>query len=241
MLRIGHSGAGVYAPPNTLRSIDLAIEFGMDMVEFDVRRCRDALVLIHDKKLGMNTIGRGNVRDHTLEELRKVDLGEGETIPTLEEATCLIKGRAQMNIDLKEAGYEEEVLEVLRKRGVLGDVIISSLIPESLRTLKRLAPEVLVGLSYPPAKPYLTPFVRFTPWLIRLTMPWRIAGIIAAAHADALMLRYQFITSNTVTAAHLVGYRVFAWTVDDLLVMRQLKKIGIDGIASNRPDLLADL
>jgi glycerophosphoryl diester phosphodiesterase len=241
MLRIGHSGAGIYAPPNTLRSFERALAFGVDMVEFDVRRCRDALVLIHDKELGASTSGRGNVRDHTLEELRRVDAGEGETIPTLEEAASLIKGRAQMNVDLKESGYEGEVLQVLRKHGVLGDVLISSLIPASLRMVKALAPEVLVGLSYPSTRPYLTPFIRLTPWLMRLTMSWRISGMIAAASADAAMVRYQLITPQLVTAAHRVGYRVLAWTVDDQFVMRRLKQMGIDGIASNRPDLLADL
>ncbi|MFA4837548.1 MAG: glycerophosphodiester phosphodiesterase, partial [Dehalococcoidia bacterium] len=169
------------------------------------------------------------------------DAGEGETIPTLEEAACLIKGRAQINIDLKEAGYEDEVLEVLSKHGILGDVLISSVIPASLRKLKRLAPEVAVGLSYPPAKLYLMPFVRLTPWLMRLTMPWRIQGLIAAASADAAMVRYQLITPQLVIAAHRFGYRVFAWTVDDLLVMRRLEKMGIDGVTSNRPDLLANL
>lgn len=208
------------------------------MVEFDVRRCRDALVLIHDPYMAASTGVRVNVRDHSLMELRGIDVGHGEVIPTLHEAVSLLKGRAQMNVDLKETGYEGEVLEVLRQHKVLSDVIISSVIPSSLRTLKMLAPEVSLGLSYPPRKRYLTPVAS---QIIRHILPWRIKGIIAAAHADAVMLRYQFITPEAVTAAHRAGYRVFAWTVDDLPVMRQLEKMGFDGVASNRPDLLARL
>jgi len=228
-LRIAHSGAGAYAPANTLRSLELALQFGVDMVEFDVRRCRDALVLIHNKKLRASTSGRGSVGDYTFAELRRVDAGKGEPIPTLHEAVSLINGRAQINVDLKEAGYEDEVLEVLRQHSVLGDVLISSLIPASLRTVKALAPEVTVGLSYPSRNPYMVLVVRLTPWLMRLTIPWRIIRMIATAHADATMLHHQIITPQLVTVVHRHGYRIFAWTVDNLVVMQRLRKMGIDG------------
>jgi glycerophosphoryl diester phosphodiesterase len=240
-LRIAHSGASAYAPANTLRSLELALQFGVDMVEFDVRRCRDALVLIHNKNLRASTSGRGNVGDYTLAELRRVDAGEGETIPTLHEAVSLINRRAQMNVDLKEVGYECEVLEVLRQHGVLNDVLISSLIPASLRTVKALAPEVPVGLSYPSMNPYKTLVVRLTPWLMRLIIRWRILRMIATAHADVTMMHHQIITPQLVAIVHHRGYRIFAWTVDNLVVMQRLKKMGIDGITSNRPDLLVQL
>ena len=240
-LRIAHAGAGIYAPPNTLRSFELGLQFGVDMIEFDVRRCRDGLVLIHDKDLRASTSWRGNVRDYTLAELRRVDAGDGAPIPTLYEAVSLIKGRAQMNVDLKEAGYEGEVLEVLRRHGVLGDVLVSSSNPTSLRAVKTLTPEVAVGLSYPSNKSYMVPVVRLTLWLTRLTVPRYILRLIADAHADATMLRHQIITPQLVIVVHHAGYRIFAWTVDDLVVMRRLKKMGIDGITSNRPDLLAQL
>jgi glycerophosphoryl diester phosphodiesterase len=89
-LRIGHSGAGAYAPPNTLKAIELALEYGVDMVEFDVRPCRDALVLYH-------TISDAFIEWAMLVMmlLRRAsrDIGEGERIPLAGEAIDLSRAR----------------------------------------------------------------------------------------------------------------------------------------------------
>lgn len=217
------------------------------MVEFDVRRCRDALVLVHDEHLSVRGGLRRRVRDCTLAELRQLDLGDGERFPTLREAVAVIKGRAEMNLDLKEAGYEVEVLDVLAQHDVLGDVLVSSLMPASLRAVKALVPAVPVALSYPEdkggvsAKPRMAPVVRLILWLLRLTVPWRIPGMIARAHANAAMLHQQLVSPRLIAVVHRAGYRVFAWTVDDIVLMRRLRAMGMDGIASNRPDLFAQL
>jgi glycerophosphoryl diester phosphodiesterase len=243
-LRIGHAGAGEFAPPNTLRSIELALQLGVDMVEFDVRSCRDALVLHHDARLGHS---RRRLQDHALDELATLDAGEGERIPTLDEAISLIKGRALINVDLKEEGCEGQVVDSLQKHAMLGDVLISSSAPSTLRAIKALAPDIPAGLSYPTddtgvsAKPYAAPVVEVALWLIRLSMPRRIARKIAGARADAAMLHYRVITPHLVAVAHAAGYRVFAWTVNELSTMRELRAMGVDGIASNRPDLFAQL
>lgn len=241
LLRVGHSGAAAYAPPNTLRSLELALKLGVDMVEFDLRRCRDALVLIHDKDLRSSTNGRGNVGDYTCAELQNLDAGDGERIPTLHEAVSLIKGRAQINVDLKEAGYEDEVLGVLRQHGVLVDVLISSLIPASVRRVKALASEVSAGISYPSDNPYKRLVVRLMAKLTPLPLTHRIPKIIAAAHADSIMMHHQIVSPQMVDSVHSAGYRIFAWTVDDLISMQRMKKLGIDAIISNRPDLFAQL
>jgi len=217
------------------------------MVEFDVRRCRDALVLVHDERLRRGPYSQSCVRDRTLAELRRLGIRADERIPTLDEAVSLIKGRAQMNLDLKDAGYEGEVLHVLGRHGVLRDVLVSSLAPASLRAVKALAPDVPVGLSYPDdkggvsGKQYLAPIVRLTLWLMRLTVPWRMPRMIAHARANATMLHREIISPRLVAVVHRAGYRVFAWTVDDLAMMRRLQAMGVDGIASNRPDLFTQL
>lgn len=103
-ISIGHSGASAYSPPNTLKSIGLALHYGVDMVEFDVRPCRDALVLYHDDYLPHSTNGRMLISQCCNEELRRIDIGEGERIPLASEAIDLIKGKAPMNVDLKDRG-----------------------------------------------------------------------------------------------------------------------------------------
>jgi len=246
-LRIGHSGAGAYAPPNTLKSLALALELGVDMVEFDVRTCRDELILLHDDDLSAFLGIRGLASQCSLEEIRALDAGDGEQIPTLTEAIDLVKGRALMNIDLKGAGYEADVLDVLREKSVMADVLISSVIPDSLREVRQLAPAVKTGISYPedPAnatkRPYLQPAVKVTLKLMRHALPYRVLGMMAYARADAAMLHRQVVSVATLNRVHQAEGHVFAWTVDNLSEMRQIRAMGVDGIASNRPDLFAQL
>ena len=195
-LRIGHAGAAAYALPNTLESLALALDLGVDMVEFDVLACRDALVLLHGDDLSHLPGGQGLASEHALEDLRALDLGNGQRIATLAEALDLVKGRALMNVDLKAAGYEAEVLDTLTQKGVMAGVLISSMIPGSLRWVRQLAPAVQTGISYPEdrrnasARPHLQPIVTLAVKLMRQGLPYRILGMLAHAQANATM-RYH--------------------------------------------------
>ncbi len=246
LLRIGHSGAGAYAPPNTLISISLALEYDVDMVEFDVRPCRDALVLYHDDHLDSSS-GRLLIGECSYEEIRCIDVGEGERIPLASEAIDLIKGKALMNVDLKDRGYEEKVLELLSEEKVLGDVVISTLIPESLVKIKQLAPDMRTSISYPTdsfdvsKRPFLKPIVRAALRIKRWALPYRILAMMAEARANATTLHFRTVSSATLNRVHQTGGKVYAWTVDDIGQMRSLKAMGVDGIASNRPDLFKQL
>src|SRR5438034_11529438 len=101
MLRIGHRGAAGHAPENTLLSLRKAVELGVDIVEFDVQRTRDGeLVLLHDKRVDRTTDGKGYVRDFSFQELRRLDAGLGQRIPTLREAIDAVRGSAQLMIEI---------------------------------------------------------------------------------------------------------------------------------------------
>ncbi len=247
LLRIGHSGAGAYAPPNTLISISLALTYGVDMVEFDVRPCRDALVLYHDDHLPHPSNGHRLISQSCYEEIRRIDIGQGERIPLASKAIDLIRGKALMNVDLKDRGYEVQVIELLREKNVLGDVVISTLIPESLVKIKQLAPDVRTSISYPTdsfdasKRPFLKPIVKAALWIKRLALPYRILALMAEARANATTLHFQTISPATLNRVHQTGGKVYAWTVDDILPMRALYAMGVDGIASNRPDLFKQL
>jgi glycerophosphoryl diester phosphodiesterase len=246
-LRIGHSGAGAYAPPNTLKSLAMALEMGVDMVEFDVRPCVDALILLHDDKLSHFPGGRGRASQRTLEELRVIDVGEGERIPSLIEALDLIDGRVLMNVDLKTGGIEADVIDLLNTKGLMADALISSLDASSLRRVRQLAPQVNTGFSYPKdlagasERPYLGPIVSLVLKLMGLILPYRVLGKISRADANATMLYHKVLSPATVERVHQAGGRVFAWTVDELPRLRQVQAMGVDGIASNRPDLFDQL
>ena len=244
-LRIGHGGAAGHAPANTLRSLALALEMGVDMVEFDVRTCRDALVLLHDDSLAKLGDARGLASGSTLAELRALTANSDRRIATLAEALDLLRGRALVNVDLKATGYEEPVVGLVCAKGMAGDVLYSSLYPASLRRVRQADPGARTGLSYPEdrgdasSKPYLQPAVNAVVALMRLALPYRILRMMAGARADAVMLYHRIVSRAVVKTVQQVGGKVFVWTVDTAPRLRQLQELGVNGIASNHPELFA--
>jgi glycerophosphoryl diester phosphodiesterase len=246
-LRIGHGGAACHARANTVRSLTLALEMGVDMVEFDVRACRDALVLLHDDNLAQFDGARGLVSESRLADLRSLATGLHRPIATLEEALDLLKGRALINVDLKATGYEDAVVELVCAKGLAGDTLYSSLYPASLRRIRQVEPGARTGLSYPEdrgnssGKPYLQPAVSIVVALMRFALPYRILRMMAGAQANAVMLYHKVVSRQAVKTVQHAGGKVFTWTVDAPQRMRQLRDLGVDGIATNHPDLFAEL
>ena len=246
-LKIGHGGAGGHALANSLHSLALALEMGVDVVEFDVRPCRDALVLLHDDALIKYNHPEILASQSTLAELRALETDPERQVATLEEALDLLKGHALLNVDLKAAGYEAAVLESVTAKGLLGDVIFSSVLPSSLRFIRQQEPEVMLGLSYPEdrgnasAKPYLTPIVNSVIAAMRLTLPYRILSMLANANANAVMLYHKVVSRSVIRTVQHAGGKVFTWTVDVQPRMRELMKMGVNGITTNYPDLFTPL
>ncbi len=105
VLRIGHRGAAGHEPENTLLSLNKAVELGCDMTEIDVHVCASGeVVVIHDEEVYRTTNGTGFVSQMSLDALKALDAGKGESIPTLEEVLSALKGRIQLNIELKGEG-----------------------------------------------------------------------------------------------------------------------------------------
>lgn len=126
-LRIGHRGALGHAPENTLAALELAITYGVDMVEFDVRRTADGtLVLLHDDSVDRTTNGEGSIEEWSLSMLRELDAGGGERIPLLEEALACLSGRAGAMIELKVRGIAADVCAKVRVADFHGTVMYAS-------------------------------------------------------------------------------------------------------------------
>ncbi len=118
VLRIGHRGAAGHAPENTLDSFRKAVELECDMTELDVHVCASGeVVVIHDETLDRTTDGKGQVSDHKLSELKQLDAGNGEEIPTLAEVLMLLKDKVMLNIELKGLGTAKPVYDLVIKTG----------------------------------------------------------------------------------------------------------------------------
>jgi len=218
-LKVGHRGARAYEPENTLRSFRKALELGVNAVELDVRRTKDGeLVVIHDNKVDRTTNGRGLVNELTLEEIEKLDAGKGEKIPTLEEALEFLDKKVKILIELKEVGFEDKVLEIVKNKGLEDNVIIISFHEEALRRIRELNNKVETGLIY-----------------VRHRNPIKAALSLKAQY---LLPLYRFTHSTLIKKAHDNGLKVIVWTINTLEEAKEYANKGVDGITSDKPDIL---
>jgi len=223
MLRIGHRGACGYAPENTLASFKKALELSVDYIELDVLLSRDGfLVVIHDDKVDRTTNGTGLVIKKALEELKQLDAGNGEKIPTLQEVLDLIDKKAKVNIELKGKETAEPVAQLIetyvRTKGwTYDDFIISSFDNQGLHVFKALKPQVKIGALIAD-----TPldYVKFKKDL----------------KAYSINISMEFINKRFVDNAHIHGLKVLVFTVNDINDIERIKKLNVDGIFSDFPD-----
>jgi glycerophosphoryl diester phosphodiesterase len=219
MLRIGHRGARAYAPENTLMSFKKALEIGVDAVELDVRKTKDnQLVVIHDADVKRTTDGEGLVSELTLEQIKGFSAEGGEKIPTLPEALDFLDRKVKVFIELKETGFEEQVLKLVNDRGLEKNVVIVSFLEDALRKIRALDKTVETGLIY-----------------AKHANPIKAALELKANYLFAL---YRFTHSANVKKAHENGLKIVVWTINDPAEVEEYVKKGVDGIASDKPDIL---
>lgn len=242
-LRIGHRGAALLAPENTLRSFRAAAELGVDLIEFDVLDLpRGPLVIAHSDHLEevSHGVAGGRVRDHTLEELREV----APELPTLDEVLAFFVEEAPqigLHVDLKLRTRFDELAASLARYGLERRTVVSSSHAPSLHAVARLAPSVRLGLTYPEdrfsisRKPALWPVVALGLSAMRASVPYRLGRLVKDAGAGAVMLQHRLVTSSAVARAHAHGVAVLAWTVDERADLDRVVRAGVDGVITNDP------
>src|SRR5215471_19656445 len=142
---VGHRGAMGYCPENTLASFERGLELGADWIELDVHLSRDGeLIVIHDETLERTTNGHGLVRERSLSELRALDAGDGQHIPTLPEVLSFARARATVvDIEIKNApiyyeGIERAVARAVRDAQMLDNVIVISFDHAAVKRVKEI-------------------------------------------------------------------------------------------------------
>jgi glycerophosphoryl diester phosphodiesterase len=227
--RIGHKGADVIAPGNTLASFRAAVEIGVDMIEFDVLRMPDGeLVVAHDyhDAGGRVPLSLANALD-------------AFTGPPLD--------RVDLDCDLKLPGGEDRLAGALRDRDLLDRTMVSTMEISSLRRLREIEPALRLGWTYPKVtrdwdgKRWARPAVAVALVLMRRRLPGLAADTILGLGVQALWVYWPLVTRSLVETARAAGVEVFAWTVDDPGRMRALRALGVDGICTNDPRLFAEL
>lgn len=223
--RVGHKGADHITPGNTHASFDAALAAGVDMIEFDVLRIADGrLVLAHD------------LRDSERPDVLTLDEG-------LDHLVTDAYAGIELDVDLKQPGYEREVIDALRRRSLINRTLISTMEEQSLPVVRALEPAVRLGLSVPKLRrnplsnPLTKPLALLGAYEYRRRLAARVAVRLQTGEIDAVMAHYAVVDHRLVRTVKEAGGELYVWTVDERKRIAHLEALGVTGIISNDPRL----
>lgn len=249
-LVIAHQGGDGLWPGDTMFAFQNAADMGADVLEMDVHITKDGvLVLMHDEAVDRTTDGSGEIESMTLEKLKKLDAGydwspddgasfpfrgTGVTIPTMEEVFAAFPDK-HMTIEIKKtnASMAKPFCELIREYDMQDKVLIASFHDERLAEFREECPEVATSSAKNETtifvlltKPFLGSF--YSPKFFSLQVPEESGGITV-------------MTPAFVKAAHERNLAVEPWTINDAETMKKLIAWGVDGIITDRPDIMLEV
>jgi glycerophosphoryl diester phosphodiesterase len=226
---IAHRGASAYAPENTLGAMRKAKELGASWVEFDVQLTKDdEVIVIHDETVNRTTNGKGEVKSFTLEDIQKLDAGDGEKIPTFVEMIKNLKTLSlNANVELKSSEGEElivckKVIAILDEYwpSSLAQPLLSSFSHKIIMTLKK------IDCAYP---------------IAALMHEWNDGWLSYAKEIEPISINVnqEILTQERVQAIKSEGYDMLSYTVNTVERANELFVWGLDGIFTDHIDLFA--
>ncbi|MCY3624227.1 MAG: glycerophosphodiester phosphodiesterase family protein [Gammaproteobacteria bacterium] len=227
LLIIGHRGAAGLFPENTLAGFAGALELGVDGVELDVRMAGSEVVVMHDERVDRTTNGTGRVGELSFAELRRLDAGGGQPIPTLAEVLDLVPKQVMVNIELKAAGTALAVADIVGDLADAGQttdspsLLVSSFDHDELHRFREVCPGV-------PCAP--------------LAGRWsdRLGPVAAALDAWSVNLSERAASDAHVRTVRGWGRRCLVFTVNDRDRARALAAMGVSGVFTDYPDRLLE-
>ena len=177
---------------------------------------------MHDPTVDRTTNGTGKVAELTFADIRQLDAGLGEHIPTLEEALALTRGKVVLQIELKGPGTALPVVHAVEAANAVDQVILTSFKHQWLIEARTQNPQLRTGALWG-------------------RLPADVVQQTQQLGLHALHIWHEFIDQQLVNDAHQHGLLVRAWNTDKEDDMRRLIDLGVDAIGSDRPDILLDV
>ncbi len=234
---VGHKGADMIVPGNTVASFRAAVEAGVDTIEMDVLWLPDSHLPLEQRA--------PLVIAHDWED------AEGRTPLALTEALDAFLepplDQVEIDLDVKLPGREEEMVEALRERDLIERSMISTMEMHTLRRVLELEPALRRGWTYPKVtKDWTGKRWAKAPMLAALVaMRHRLPGLAAEKlpqfDVAAMWVYHPLVSARLARICHLAGVELIAWTVDDAARMQKLVDAGVHGLVSNDPRLFARL
>lgn len=221
---VGHRGAGGLSPENTFKSFEQAISLGVDAVECDVHVSADGrLVVMHDHTVDRTTNGTGAIAEMSLADIRRLDAGDGQPPPTLEELLDMVRGRCGLYCELKADGTEAPAAQAVSSRGMDEDVLFISFDAQRLANIHKLLTSARTSLLFGRE--------RFDD----------IFPAIQLAKAEMIGVHHRDLCLDTVARATEAGLAVAVWTPNTTAEMAAMIAMGVESITSDFPDLVLAL
>lgn len=250
VLNYAHQGGAREGPSSTLEAMRRAVAAGAHALELDVHATADGeLVVCHDETVDRTTEGSGRISEMTLAAVQALDnaywwspgevvdhergpwplRGQGHGIVTVHEVLDSFPG-VYLNFDLKEPGYEAALADVLRAHGRIDDVIVASFHDEATDRFRKCAPEIATSAGTQATAAF---YSAVREGAVPRDLPYA-ALQVPPTYGDTVIVDERFVA-----AAHEAGVAVHVWTIDEADEMRRLVELGVDGIITDCPSILA--
>lgn len=231
---MAHRGGALYAPnlgiENTLTAFCNAWDLGFTYMETDVHATRDGVLMaFHDIDLSRMTGFSGRISQLSFDEVRELSVYGREAIPTMDELLEALPG-ARFNIDIKEPGAITPLVEAIERHRAHARVCVGSFSLPRLRRFRRLLPTVTTAVSNYGAAALS---------LRRAKLPGNAKVVFQVPVTHSVRgVTLRIVTPRSIQAVHAAGRKIHVWTIDDAEQMHELIDWGVDGIITDRPDVL---
>lgn len=234
ILIFGHAGGKKTAPENSLKAFKKAIELKADFIELDLRFSKDnEVVIIHDPDTLNSTGVPGLVKDKTLQQLKRLEIGEGEAIPTFREVLELIDNKIRLLLHINAPNIEKPIINLLREYNYLEKTLVSCMIHKYLFKYRLLEPNLklaaLVNFHYEEDN--------HPSWKIRK----KFIDDALENNFYAINPEFHLVDTQFVAYAHQCNLKVYPWTINKKGDIQRMINIGVDGIISDDIPLLKSL
>ena len=235
---IAHRGASAYAPENTISAFEKAIEMGAVIIETDVHQTKDSVVVImHDLSVDRTTNGKGLIKDISSSDFKQLSIKQQKTIlkenpPTLEEAIIAINGRCKLLIELKKGNsyypnIEKHIVDLISKYNA----------QNWISTIHSFEKEPLINFAKRDSSINLQKLIVFNLPLVSFNFDKHF-NKDDFKNWEGVNVYYKFCSKRVIKKIHKLGKTDYVWTVNKPRKARKLVKRGVDGIITNKPDIL---